>query len=85
MLNLTRRTEVVPTIKKTSISANNLIILVEFLRFELTANVLKEYFNKTILNEYYQITLRKMYCGRTPLDTLLDGKSIWVEKNLAHI
>jgi len=27
----------------------------------------------------------KMCCGRTPLDTLLDGKSIWAEKNLAQI
>ena len=27
----------------------------------------------------------KMCCGRTPLETLLDGKSIWVEKNLAQI
>lgn len=27
----------------------------------------------------------KMCCGRTPLATLLDGKSIWTEKNLAQI
>ncbi len=27
----------------------------------------------------------KMCCGRTPKETLLDGKSIWVEKNLAQI
>ena len=27
----------------------------------------------------------KMCCGRTPAETLLDGKSIWVEKNLAQI
>jgi len=27
----------------------------------------------------------KMYCGRTPMETLLDGKSIWVEKNLTQI
>ena len=27
----------------------------------------------------------KMCCGRTPIDTLLDGKSIWAEKNLAQI
>lgn len=27
----------------------------------------------------------KMCCGRTPMETLLDGKSIWAEKNLAHI
>jgi len=27
----------------------------------------------------------KMCCGRTPLETLLDGKKIWVEKNLAQI
>lgn len=27
----------------------------------------------------------KMCCGRTPMDTLLDGKSIWTEKNLAQI
>lgn len=27
----------------------------------------------------------KMCCGRTPLDTLLDGKLIWAEKNLAQI
>lgn len=24
----------------------------------------------------------KMCCGRAPLETLLDGKSIWAEKNL---
>jgi len=27
----------------------------------------------------------KMCCGRTPMDTLLDGKSVWAEKNLAQI
>ncbi len=27
----------------------------------------------------------KMCCGRTPLETLLKGKSIWAEKNLAQI
>lgn len=27
----------------------------------------------------------KMCCGRTPIETLEDGKSIWVEKNLAQI
>ena len=27
----------------------------------------------------------KMCCGRTPMDTLLDGKTIWVEKNLTQI
>ena len=27
----------------------------------------------------------KMCCGRTPMATLLDGKSIWAEKNLAQI
>ncbi len=27
----------------------------------------------------------KMCCGRTPIDTLLDGKNIWAEKNLAQI
>jgi len=26
----------------------------------------------------------KMCCGRTPIETLLDGKSIWAEKNLAQ-
>jgi transposase InsO family protein len=27
----------------------------------------------------------KMCCGRTPMDTLLDGKAIWLEKNLNQI
>jgi transposase InsO family protein len=27
----------------------------------------------------------KMCCGKTPMDTLLDGKAIWVEKNLTQI
>ena len=27
----------------------------------------------------------KMCCGRTPLRALLDGKSIWAEKNSAQI
>ena len=27
----------------------------------------------------------KMYCGRTPLETLIDGKRTWAEKNLAQI
>jgi len=27
----------------------------------------------------------KMCCGRTPFETLLDGKSVWAEKNLAQI
>jgi transposase InsO family protein len=27
----------------------------------------------------------KMCCGRTPMETLLDGKLIWAKKNLAQI
>ena len=27
----------------------------------------------------------EMCCGRTPEETLFDGKSIWAEKNLAQI
>ena len=27
----------------------------------------------------------KMCCGRTPIETLLEGKLIWEEKNLAQI
>lgn len=27
----------------------------------------------------------KMCCGRTPMETLIDGKTIWAEKNLAQI
>lgn len=76
-------------------------------------NGICERFHKTILNEFYQITFKKIYstmeelqknldewmnyynnerthqgkkcCGLTPLETLLDGKSVWVEKNLAQI
>jgi len=72
-------------------------------------NGICERFHKTILNEFYQVTLRKkiyqsidelqidldewlvkyntrrthqgkMCCGRTPMETLIDGKSIWMEK-----
>jgi len=72
-------------------------------------NGICERFHKTILQEFYQVTLRKniytniaslqadldewlvyynterthqgkMCCGRTPLDTLQDGKQIWQEK-----
>ena len=27
----------------------------------------------------------KMCCGRTPMETLLDGKCIWAEKNLSQM
>jgi len=27
----------------------------------------------------------KMCCGRIPLETLLEGKTIWTERNLAQI
>ncbi|KAB8305219.1 hypothetical protein EH228_19255 [Erwinia endophytica] len=27
----------------------------------------------------------KMCCGRTPMETLLDGKRIWAEKNLSQM
>lgn len=27
----------------------------------------------------------KMCCGRTPMETLLDGKRIWAEKNLSRM
>lgn len=27
----------------------------------------------------------KMCCGRTPMETMLDGKTVWAEKNLAQI
>ena len=27
----------------------------------------------------------KMYYGRTPIETLVDGKNVWAEKNLAQI
>ena len=72
-------------------------------------NGICERFHKTILQEFYQVTLRKkiyndieslqkdldewleyynnerthqgkMCCGRTPMDTLSDGKKIWKEK-----
>lgn len=72
-------------------------------------NGICERFHKTILQEFYQVTLRKkiystldllqndlddwvfyynhqrthqgkMCCGRTPIETLLDGKTIWKEK-----
>jgi len=72
-------------------------------------NGICERFHKTILQEFYQVTLRKkiyndllslqkdldewlhyynnerthqgkMCCGRTPQETLIDGKSIWQEK-----
>lgn len=72
-------------------------------------NGICERFHKTILQEFYQVTLRKkiyndieslqidldewlnyynnerthqgkMCCGRTPMETLLDGKQIWKEK-----
>ncbi len=74
-------------------------------------NGICERFHKTLLNEFYQVTLRKkiyqsieelqidldkwlikyntqrthqgkMCCGRTPMETLIDGKSIWKEKFL---
>ncbi len=70
-------------------------------------------FHKTILNEFYQVALRKkiyqtlealqidlyewlvkyntqrshqgkMCSGRTPMETLIDGKSIWMEKFLNY-
>lgn len=72
-------------------------------------NGICERFHKTILQEFYQVTLRKhiyddiellqkhldewiyyynnerthqgkMCCGRTPIETLIDGKKIWEEK-----
>jgi transposase InsO family protein len=72
-------------------------------------NGICERFHKTILQEFYQVTLRKhiytgiddlqkdldewikyynndrthqgkICCGRTPMETLLDGKQIWQEK-----
>ena len=77
-------------------------------------NGICERFHKTILQEFYQVTLRKklyvtldelqkdldewmkyynntrthqgkVCCGRTPMETLLDGKKVWAEKNLAQI
>lgn len=73
-------------------------------------NGICERFHKTILQEFYQVTLRKkiyldieslqkdlddwliyynnerthqgkMCCGRTPMQTLIDGKQIWKEKS----
>ncbi|HRD70554.1 MAG TPA: helix-turn-helix domain-containing protein [Legionella sp.] len=72
-------------------------------------NGICEHFHKTILQEFYQVTLRKkiyetiddlqndldewlqyynnernhqgkMCCGRTPIQTLIDGKQLWKEK-----
>lgn len=74
-------------------------------------NGICERFHKTILQEFYQVSLRKkiyesveelqndldewlqkynterthqgkMCCGRTPMETLIDGKQIWQEKFL---
>ena len=33
----------------------------------------------------FKLSPKKFRCGRTPLETLLDGKSVWAEKNLAQI
>ena len=73
-------------------------------------NGICERFHKTILQEFYQVTLRKkiymtieelqndldewlhyynnerthqgkMCCGRTPMQTLVDGKQFWMEKS----
>lgn len=75
-------------------------------------NGICERFHRTILDEFYQVTLRKhiyndlealqkdldvwleyynndrthqgkMCCGRTPMETLQDGKIIWKEKYVA--
>lgn len=75
-------------------------------------NGICERFHKTILQEFYQVTLRKkiytdieslqkdldgwvdyynnerthqgkMCCGRTPIETLMDGKKIWQEKSFS--
>ncbi|PJD94264.1 MAG: IS481 family transposase [Legionella sp.] len=75
-------------------------------------NGICERFHKTILQEFYQVTLRKkiymtieelqndldewlqyynnerthqgkMCCGRTPMQTLVDGKRIWMEKSFS--
>lgn len=75
-------------------------------------NGICERFHKTILQEFYQVSLRKkvyetieqlqndldewidyynterthqgkMCCGRPPMETLIDGKSIWKEKFIA--
>jgi hypothetical protein len=35
-------------------------------------------YNQKFLNEHH-------CCRRTPLDTLLDGKAVWDEKNLTQI
>ncbi len=74
-------------------------------------NGICERFHKTILQDFYRITIRKklydniddlqkdlddwlsyynnerthqgkMCCGRTPIETLIDGKQIWQEKLL---
>lgn len=73
-------------------------------------NGICERFHKTILQEFYQVTLRKkiymtidelqndldewlqyynnerthqgkLCCGRTPMQTLMDGKQLWMEKS----
>jgi len=49
----------------------------EYLQKDL--DVWMEYYNNDRTHQ------GKKCCGRTPLDTLLDGKSIWAEKNLAQI
>lgn len=35
-------------------------------------------------NKYWSVRF-KVCCGRTPIETLLDGKRVWAEKNLAQI
>ena len=42
-------------------------------------DVWMEYYNNTRTHQ------GKMCCGRTPLETLKDGKAIWAEKNLAQV
>ena len=77
-------------------------------------NGICERFQRTILQEFYQVTFRKkiymtldelqkdldawliyynnerthqgkICCGKMPMDTLLEGKLIWAEKNLTQI
>ena len=91
MILITRRQKQLPAQTNGICERFHKTILQEFYQITFRRSFIAHWKNcKLIVDDWLKFynterTHQEKCCGRTPLETLLDGKRIWAEKNLAQI